>query len=556
LGVSLKYFKRAAYLAALFISVFTSAYGGCSKELQILSASGNIYGCSISADGDGNVLTAWTADTGSSVSAAFVKSSTNYGKDWQGTLCISGARGVSGAPKTACRNGVLHALWAEKDALGTLQAWYSRNTGSGWSTPARLSSNGCLAGQVLIAAGESGSIHAAWLSAAGACAVKSLNSGLQWSDPVILSANAASIESLAASGNCAYLCLLAGSPSSVYLTTCLTSWNSAVSRKVSENLSPEFASIPVFGAGFTAWRQSGGAGEDVLASSGGTPVKLSSATGAVAALLPYFAQDGAVNVFWQRNTGGASAFYSSTTGNGSFSQENKEFEISGLVSSAFCTEGGLVYLLLLRAGSISFQLFDNIPPSAPKITSATHAAPSNSSNNCPSFSAVSTDGQSAGAIAGYGFSLDNAPLSEAPLLINSVDGKANYPGLTPRSWYFHARAFDLVGNYGVTSHYKITIAGTQFLPSEEFFIFPNPVKSAFQSFRFFSSDAAAAKIDIYDDSGNLRLAVKRQAAQGVNIISDIDLSLLGNGVYLGRLSLTNPASGVTASAVKKILVLR
>ena len=503
------------------------------------------------------MFAAWTADTGSPVFAAFGKLSRNFGKDWEGALCFSGSRGVSGAPRTACGNGVFHAAWAEKDAAGALQAWYSRNSGSGWSTPARLSNNGCLGGQVLVAAAAGGFVHAAWMSASGICAVKSLNGGLQWSDPVILSADALSIESLTAGENSAFLCWLAGSPASVYLATCLDSWNSAVSRKASENLAPETASLPVQNAGYTAWRQSGGPGEYVLASGGGVPVKLSSTTGAVAALLPYIAQDGAVNVLWQRNSGAVAAFYSSAACNGSFSQETKEFEILGLASAAsFCSEGGLVYLLLLRPGCLSFQIFDKVPPPAPVISSSTHSSVSKSSNNCPSFAAVSMEGQSAGAIAGYGISIDTTPLSEPPLFINSVDGKACYKGLTSQVWYFHARAFDLAGNYSAASHYRITVAGGQFLPPEEYFIFPNPVKTAFPSFRFFSSENSEALIDIFDDSGNLRFSGRRQALQGINTFSDIDLSGLCNGVYLGRLRLSSPVSGASASAVKKFAVLR
>jgi len=557
LGVYLKYFKRAAYSAALFISIFTSAYAGRTAELPLASAAGNVYGCSISADGAGNVFAAWTEDGGSAVQSAFGKVSRNFGRDWDKTLCFSGVKSVSGGPKTACRNGIFHAVWTELDSSGVIQAFYARNAGSGWSDPVRLSNNGCIAGSALVAAEISGTVHAAWMSSAGICAVKSSNGGLQWSDSAVVVSSALSVESLSSDSSGASLCWLAGTPAAVYLAHCSSSWSVAAVQKVSENLSPEKASLPVFGAGLTAWRQSGGAGEDVLISSGSVLLKLSSGAGSVNLVLPYIAQDGSVNILWQRNLSGVPSFILSSNRNGvGFSQETKEFELSGITSASTAAEGGLVYLLILRAACLSFQLFDNVPPSIPVLSSPTHNPASRSQNNCPEFSAGSNDGGSAGAVAGYGFSIDDNSSSEAPLYINSLDGRFSCKGLNSQTWYFHARAFDLAGNYSQTSHYKVSIASTQFLPAEEYYIYPNPVRTSFPAFRFFSAAGAEALIEIFDDSDRLQLSARRQALQGVNTFLDIDISGLSNGVYMSRLKLNDPVSGSSAAVVKKFIVTR
>jgi len=557
LGFDQKYFKRAACLAALFIFIFTSAYAGRTAELPLVTAAGNIYGCSISADGAGNVFAAWTDDTGSSVPSVFGKCSRNFGRDWDKTVCLSGTRSVSGGPKTACRNGIFHAVWTELDSSGTIQAFYARNTGFGWSDPVRLSNNGCSAGSALVTAELSGAIHAAWMSPSGICAVKSSNGGLQWSDSVVVVTNALSVESLSAGSNSASLCWLAGTPASVYLARCSSVWSLAAAQKVSENLSPENAYLPVFGEGLTAWRQSGGAGEDVLISRGGVLLKLSSGAGRVNLVLPYTAQDGSVNVLWQRNISGVPSFFlSSSRSGGGFSQESKEFELSGITSVSTAAEGGLVYLLILRAASLSFQLFDNVPPSIPAVYSPTHNSVSRSKNNCPEFAAGSNDGGSSGAVAGYGFSIDNNSSTEAPLYINNPDGRQSYKGLSSQIWYFHARAFDLAGNYSPTSHYKVSISSGQLLPEEEYYIYPNPVRNSFPAFRFFSAAGAEALIEIFDDSGRLQLSVRRQALQGVNTFLDIDVSGLSNGVYMSRLKLNDPVSGSNAVVVKKFMVTR
>ncbi len=557
MGFYFKYFKRAAYTAALFISIFTSADAGRTSELQLALAAGNVYGCSISADGAGNVFAAWTDDTGSAVPSVFGKVSRNFGKDWEKTLCFSGKKSVSGGPKTACRNGIFHAVWTELDSTGVIQAFYARSTGAGWSVPARLSNNGCIAGSALVAAEASGAVHAAWMSSMGICAVRSPNGGLQWSDSAVVVSNALSVESLSAGSSGASLCWLAGTPASVYLARCFNSWSLAAVQKVSENLSPENASLPVFGAGLTAWRQSGGAGEDVLICGVGGLSKLSSGAGTVNLVLPFTAQDGTLNVLWQRNVSGVPAFFLSSCRNGgNFSQETKEFELSGITSISAAAEAGMVYIFFARAASVSFQIFDKVPPSIPVISSPTHNSALMSSNNCPEFGANSMDGGSAGAVAGYGLSIDNIPSSEAPFCINNLDGRLSCKGLNSQTWYFHARAFDLAGNFSPTFSYRISIAAAQFLPADEYYIYPNPARTSSPAFRFFSACVAEALIEIFDDSGRMQLSARRQALQGVNTFLDIDISGLSNGVYMSRLRLNDPISGSNTTVVKKFVVAR
>lgn len=109
-------------------------------------------------------------------------------------------------------------------------------------------------------------------------------------------------------------------------------------------------------------------------------------------------------------------------------------------------------------GSHGFQI-DTSPPSAPTISSPTH--PDESawySDNGPTFEWTTPSDLS--GIAGYSYILDNSPSTTPDEIIYTTDNSKSYTDVSDGTWYFHVRAKDNVGNWGLPDHYRVRVKTT------------------------------------------------------------------------------------------------
>ena len=109
----------------------------------------------------------------------------------------------------------------------------------------------------------------------------------------------------------------------------------------------------------------------------------------------------------------------------------------------------------LTSGSFTI-IVDTIEPSAPTITSSSHPTETDwYSNNTPNFS-MSADGTGSG-IQGYSYEMDQS-ISTIPDENRDTTGSSyGSPTRSDGIWYFHVRAEDNAGNWGLTSHYRVYI---------------------------------------------------------------------------------------------------
>ena len=106
---------------------------------------------------------------------------------------------------------------------------------------------------------------------------------------------------------------------------------------------------------------------------------------------------------------------------------------------------------------------DKTPPSAPQISSPTHAQNVWSNNNSSEFSW--TQPADASGITGYSYELNRNPLTIPEQVVDGTDTSISYEALDDADdWYFHVRAKDNAGHWGETAHFGPIKIDTQ-LPS-------------------------------------------------------------------------------------------
>jgi hypothetical protein len=99
---------------------------------------------------------------------------------------------------------------------------------------------------------------------------------------------------------------------------------------------------------------------------------------------------------------------------------------------------------------------DTVAPSSLTISSPTH--PDQNAwypNNDPAFEWATPSDTS--GIAGYSYILDNAPSTTPDDTIDSAANSATYTDVPDGVSYFHVRAKDNAGNWGLPSHYRVNI---------------------------------------------------------------------------------------------------
>jgi hypothetical protein len=98
---------------------------------------------------------------------------------------------------------------------------------------------------------------------------------------------------------------------------------------------------------------------------------------------------------------------------------------------------------------------DRVPPPVPDIRSDTHIEDTYTEHNDPQFNwSVPSD---ISGIEGYSFILDKGITTIPDNSINSSTNSTSYLDVPDGIWYFHVKARDKAGNWGVADHYKIKI---------------------------------------------------------------------------------------------------
>ena len=109
--------------------------------------------------------------------------------------------------------------------------------------------------------------------------------------------------------------------------------------------------------------------------------------------------------------------------------------------------------------SLSINVIDNTPPTAPVILSSTHKYDYKwHSNNDPSF--TWTTPYDASGIAGYSYSFDHASSTTPDKTVDTTGNSKSYSNRFDGIRYFHVRAKDNAGNWGEAGHYKVKIDTT------------------------------------------------------------------------------------------------
>jgi hypothetical protein len=94
---------------------------------------------------------------------------------------------------------------------------------------------------------------------------------------------------------------------------------------------------------------------------------------------------------------------------------------------------------------------DKTPPPAPVIFSSTHTEDIWSTSDAPSFSW--TEPYDTSGIAGYSCEFDNSLDTIPDTASEGTDTSKSYSDVAGGAWYFHVRAKDGAGNWGITDHY-------------------------------------------------------------------------------------------------------
>lgn len=102
---------------------------------------------------------------------------------------------------------------------------------------------------------------------------------------------------------------------------------------------------------------------------------------------------------------------------------------------------------------------DTSSPLLPDISSSTHSDENTwYFNNDPSF--VWTTPQDSSGIAGYSYILDQIAETIPDTVVDTPGNSASYTDVVDSIWYFHVRAKDGAGNWGVPDHYQVRIDTT------------------------------------------------------------------------------------------------
>jgi hypothetical protein len=138
------------------------------------------------------------------------------------------------------------------------------------------------------------------------------------------------------------------------------------------------------------------------------------------------------------------------------------WEVAYSVESWSATEANVLFVVtdgLDRTDTayITFQV-DNVDPTAPTISSATHPDEDAwyTSDDVTFSWSTPTD---ASGIAGYYYSLDHSQYALPTTYYIQGNSRA-YSDLDDGTWYFHVRAQDRVGNRGDADHYRVKIDDT------------------------------------------------------------------------------------------------
>ena len=153
------------------------------------------------------------------------------------------------------------------------------------------------------------------------------------------------------------------------------------------------------------------------------------------------------------------------------SGEIKKFTTSGAhldtISNLLTSGWGLTYdgLFLWASDPVTDKIYkispfdDDEPPGPPAIESTTHPLESSwYSNPDPVFTLTPPDDPS--GIAGFSYLLDRHAGTVPDNAIDGTGTTIGYSSIWDGVWYFHCRARDYAGNWGVANHYGIHIDTT------------------------------------------------------------------------------------------------
>ena len=99
---------------------------------------------------------------------------------------------------------------------------------------------------------------------------------------------------------------------------------------------------------------------------------------------------------------------------------------------------------------------DNIPPTQPHVTSSTDPVPMKLYHSSTmNFDWSASDANS--GVVGYSYRLDHSTTGTPESTIRTAGTSVTLKGLTTGTWYFHVRARDAAGNWGLTATFPVKI---------------------------------------------------------------------------------------------------
>jgi hypothetical protein len=202
-------------------------------------------------------------------------------------------------------------------------------------------------------------------------------------------------------------------------------------------------------------------------------------------------------------------------------------------------------------------LRDDTAPPAPVIHSATHPTADASGNNRPSFTWTGPDNAGGIGVAGYALLLDAQAATDPgnTQTCTAAQTALNYGEIPNGAHYLHLRTIDLLGNLGAPAHYALDVDNRGFLPADQAWVAPSPIRTGRAQLHYFLTEAADVKVEFFDGTGRKLGGQTLPGEVGVNLVS-LTLSDWVNGTYFFRVTGRALAHGQEAAVTKPFMVVR